>query len=973
MKKLLVLLALCMVLSVVLVACTEDTPTDETTDVTTEAPSTDAPTEAPGTDAPTEGTTESPTTEEPTTEAPTTQAPTTQEPTTEEPVPVPDPVITHLSFDELDKWIDISGEITNSANSLGSIFTPGQSGSWDKIANVDDYTIAYLRVWGWVGFYAEEIGEFGYQIDDQDPVFSADFTIEAAQDVINAAAGTGAKSASRMAIMIPVRDLSGEHTIKALVKDAAGTIEELTVFTLNKAVDPDAPVFMLTPDVIATTGTGAPDVANVALSEDGSYVTLTNGTVGDPYVTFRQINANAHYVAIKYRTTANGSAFNLFAASAGNDATGQGDQLADQQYVADGQWHVAVVDTDPAEAVNEECALSFVRYDFYTNGTNRSIDVAYIAGFNSIEAAQAYFEKTLPAPDPGAVTAPAETFTPETFAQPSIDEIKAGYTYDIGAGQFFPTIAGDCTYADLSQLSEGAQAALQAAGFGQYAYYAKDHIRIAPPMTGEKMIVTMKVFDVLGNLGTQNPEAFLLLNMTGGQQNSAQINPQIEADPEIAGLYTFTFTENVPGNTDELRFYMNQACGFYVASVYVEIYIPGEDPNYSNLNFDSDVNGNFANSQNDLDPKQSDIANLFDEIIYAAGDPMFVRYNGGNGFYHVAGFSAMHTRPSGNYAFTVNVTGTAGAEGFAGLFVRGYKSASIEKNFYGSDGNDNGGSSHGGAGIYINYIPRGLGNAVRINIKTYANGTWTPNIYYIPVESSEITVVDNGTVVTILAGGKKVATVEIIGTKDYGMDGVAADALSEKVILTLADGTVAELANAVVATSVPASDLGFATRTGVIEFNRVSLKPAETVEIPADFYLPEEKLNVAEGKPASADSVENDTNIVSNATDGDAGTRWGATPNGAANLIVDLEAVYTLEEIVGSFENAGWNYEVSISVDGTNYEVIHSSGSHGGIVVRIPVNADARYIKFSRLDDSGSTGSHWFSLWEVYAFGTLKA
>jgi len=391
MKKLLVLLALCMVLSVALVACTEDTPTDETTDVTTEAPGTDAPTEG-TTETPT---TQAPTTEEPTTEAPTTEAPTTQEPTTEGPVPDPDPVITHLSFDELDKWIDISGDITNSANSLGSIFTPGQSAGWDKIANVDDYTIAYLRVWGWVGFFAEEVGEFGYQIDDQEPVFSADFAVVAGDDVVQAAAGTGAKSASRMTIMIPVRDLSGEHTIKALVKDAVGTIEELTVFTLNKAVDPDAPVFMLTPDVIATTGTGAPDVASATLSDDGSFVTLVNGTVGDPYITFRQMNCNVRYVAVKYRTTVEGASFNYFAASTGTDATGQGDQLGSQMYTTDGMWHVAITDLDPAEAINEEWALSFLRYDFYQNGTEQAIDVAYIAGFNSIEAAEAYFAKTM--------------------------------------------------------------------------------------------------------------------------------------------------------------------------------------------------------------------------------------------------------------------------------------------------------------------------------------------------------------------------------------------------------------------------------------------------------------------------------------------------------------------------------------------------------------------------------------------------
>ena len=84
MKKLIVLLALCMVFSVVLVACDNNT---QTPDGTTEAPATDAPTEAPTTEAPTteEPTTEEPTTEAPTTEEPTTEAPTTEEPTTEEP------------------------------------------------------------------------------------------------------------------------------------------------------------------------------------------------------------------------------------------------------------------------------------------------------------------------------------------------------------------------------------------------------------------------------------------------------------------------------------------------------------------------------------------------------------------------------------------------------------------------------------------------------------------------------------------------------------------------------------------------------------------------------------------------------------------------------------------------------------------------------------------------------------------------
>ena len=89
MKKLLVLLVLCMALSVVLVACdTHEQPMDETTEATTEAPTTEAlTTEEPTTEEPT---TEEPTTEEPTTEEPTTEEPTTEEPTTEEQTTEPD-------------------------------------------------------------------------------------------------------------------------------------------------------------------------------------------------------------------------------------------------------------------------------------------------------------------------------------------------------------------------------------------------------------------------------------------------------------------------------------------------------------------------------------------------------------------------------------------------------------------------------------------------------------------------------------------------------------------------------------------------------------------------------------------------------------------------------------------------------------------------------------------------------------------
>ena len=225
MKKLLVLLALCMVISVVLVACTKEpqggddtTPDEVTTDPTTD----------PGSDSESED----PTTEEPTTEDPTTEDPTTEEPTTEEPTEPPvviDPVIVHLSFDQLYKG-------NGSPDSGENFFAPGQSNSWDGNAAID-HTVTYITFWGWVGFYAETIGEFGYQIGDADPVFSADFAWETGDDVVNAAAGAGAKSASRMKMAIPVLQLgAGETTVKALVKDAVGTIEVMKEFKVVKTV-----------------------------------------------------------------------------------------------------------------------------------------------------------------------------------------------------------------------------------------------------------------------------------------------------------------------------------------------------------------------------------------------------------------------------------------------------------------------------------------------------------------------------------------------------------------------------------------------------------------------------------------------------------------------------------------------------------------------------------------------------------------
>ena len=134
-------------------------------------------------------------------------------------------------------------------------------------------------------------------------------------------------------------------------------------------------------------------------------------------------------------------------------------------------------------------------------------------------------------------------------------------------------------------------------------------------------------------------------------------------------------------------------------------------------------------------------------------------------------------------------------------------------------------------------------------------------------------------------------------------------------------------------------------------------------------YLPNVDYVRAEGVKAEANSVENDTNVVANAIDGKSDTRWGAKEKGPADLIVDLNAVRTIEQLRVSFENASHKHTISYSVDGTNYTTLKVDDAHGSAVKTFDLEqpTEMRYIKFTRNAAEGE-GS-WFSIWEVNAMG----
>ncbi len=137
-------------------------------------------------------------------------------------------VVTHLSFDEL-------------RDGGNGIFAPGASAGWDKVATLAD-GVTMLQYWGWIGIVTDTIGQFGYMIDDNAAIFDDAWTHATGQDVLDAAAGTGAATASRMLVNIDFSGLYGEHTVKTLYKGSDGQIAILTEFKVICPPDPNTTI-----------------------------------------------------------------------------------------------------------------------------------------------------------------------------------------------------------------------------------------------------------------------------------------------------------------------------------------------------------------------------------------------------------------------------------------------------------------------------------------------------------------------------------------------------------------------------------------------------------------------------------------------------------------------------------------------------------------------------------------------------------
>ncbi|MBQ2807217.1 MAG: hypothetical protein IJF08_09215 [Clostridia bacterium] len=232
MKKLLILLALCMVFSVVLVAC-ETTPdtSDETTDAKT---TTEEVTTQPEAETSTEEVTTEPdaetSTEEVTTEP---DEQTTPEEESTEPTPEPVKVIAAMSWDTLATIHPVIGKAI--------INNGGEYGTWNGTATIDTNDTA-LSLFGWIAYFTETEGTVGYCFNDGEHVYNDAFTFTAesgVQDHIHSNC-PGALSACRFQFDIPLADLgAGTHKLSVFAKDPAGNEELIKDITLIiEQVDP---------------------------------------------------------------------------------------------------------------------------------------------------------------------------------------------------------------------------------------------------------------------------------------------------------------------------------------------------------------------------------------------------------------------------------------------------------------------------------------------------------------------------------------------------------------------------------------------------------------------------------------------------------------------------------------------------------------------------------------------------------------
>ncbi len=693
-----------------------------------------------------------------------------------------------------------------------------------------------------------------------------------------------------------------------------------------ETADPADPVWIIEPDALSTVAGGGGYIAGAEVMEEGGYkfVRITVNGGDSQFVVANNLGTMPKYLAISYRANADKDGEMFIGTDNGPNGTNDHHVLGWNQ---DNSWNLMIVDVSTVANVVDG-KVGYFRLDPFRDVTDGYIDIEYIAFFNTAEYAAAYAFEMHKAPMWDADKA--------VLSHQSFDELDK--------------------YANGSKV-EGVFTPGQSAGWDRVV------------TLNDYSVDTLRYWGWISGVTEQGIFGYQINGGKAIYDEAWTVPEDLMAHAPAGSTYTTRMAimislEGLAGE-NTVRVLYKDAAGTEVCLNEFTVILPS---NVSST-FVSDV----ASNEDGTDLQASDLANYF-TITYGAADPHVVS----GGVYQYGGINELYTTVDGVYAFSVNILEAANT---AMAFVRGTRVVhSVDlpavdgslypiNNYYETDGQ----GRMGGAGIYAAIY----NGRLNLMIKAYDDEARTHQInrdYSITTEGTTLTIADNGSTIYFLVDGNLLATVALSGSTSYEKICDLAEGITfaQTAVVTLADGTTDTIENTLVVATVQ-SQLGIAVRPAAIKFDSIKVLGFSDVEIPADFYVPEVKENLALNKPVDADSVENENNIPANATDGDESTRWGALPNGAANLIVDLEEVKALTGMDVLFENAGWNYEIAISENGVDYTVIHTSEAHGGKMLKLEGEVNARYIKFSRLDDSADTSTpHWFSIYEVYVYGKAE-
>src|ERR1700760_747454 len=126
--------------------------------------------------------------------------------------------------------------------------------------------------------------------------------------------------------------------------------------------------------------------------------------------------------------------------------------------------------------------------------------------------------------------------------------------------------------------------------------------------------------------------------------------------------------------------------------------------------------------------------------------------------------------------------------------------------------------------------------------------------------------------------------------------------------------------------------------------------------------------NIAQGKTATASSLENATFPASNAVDGNTGTRWSSAFADPQWLEVDLGSSQAICQVTLDWEAAyATGFQIQTSADGSTWTSIYSTTTGTGGTQALNVSGTGRYI---RMNGTARATPYGYSLWEFQVFSS---